>query len=229
MKNKKPTYCLVTSNSLYSELYSNLTKKGNEKWILIDKKSDFEYKELLNINPSKIFIPHWSEYIDSKIYENFECILFHMTDLPFGRGGSPLQNLIVKGHKKTKITAIRVTKGIDEGPFYLKRDLELNGSAEEIFIRAGLVIEKMIYYMLERKILPKNQKGSPEYFIRRKPEDGDLSNLNSLSKIYDYIRMLDSEGYPKAFIEKSKLKFEFTDAKINENSIIANVRIFKKK
>ena len=63
----------------------------------------------------------------------------------------------------------------------------------------------------------------------RKPEDGDLSNLNSLPKIYDYIRMLDSDGYPKAFIEKSKLKFEFTDAKINENSIIANVRIFKKK
>ena len=25
-----------------------------------------------------------------------------MTDLPFGRGGSPLQNLIINGYKKTK-------------------------------------------------------------------------------------------------------------------------------
>ena len=29
-----------------------------------------------------------------EIHENYKCIIFHMTDLPFGRGGSPLQNLI---------------------------------------------------------------------------------------------------------------------------------------
>jgi len=32
-----------------------------------------------------------------EIFENYEIILFHMTDLPYGRGGSPLQNLIVRG------------------------------------------------------------------------------------------------------------------------------------
>jgi len=31
--------------------------------------------------------------------------------------------------------------------------------------------------------------------------------LNELSTIYDYIRMLDAEGYPKAFIEKNNLLF----------------------
>ena len=29
-----------------------------------------------------------------------------MTDLPYGRGGSPLQNLIIRGFESTKISAI---------------------------------------------------------------------------------------------------------------------------
>jgi len=45
-----------------------------------------------------------------------------MTDLPFGRGGSPLQNLIERGIKKTKISAIKVDGGIDTGDIFFKRD-----------------------------------------------------------------------------------------------------------
>ena len=56
-----------------------------------------------------------------------------MTDLPFGRGGSPLQNLITRGISKTKISALRCNEEIDAGPIYLKRPLSLHGSAEEIY------------------------------------------------------------------------------------------------
>ena len=45
-------------------------------------------------NPDFVFFPHWSWKIPPSIYENYNCVVFHMTDLPFGRGGSPLQNLI---------------------------------------------------------------------------------------------------------------------------------------
>ena len=48
-------------------------------------------------------------YIDKSIYEKHECILFHMTDLPFGRGGSPLQNLLLRDIEKTKISLIKIT------------------------------------------------------------------------------------------------------------------------
>lgn len=32
---------------------------------------------------------------------------FHMTNFPYGRGGSPLQNLMKRGHHTTTITALR--------------------------------------------------------------------------------------------------------------------------
>jgi len=59
------------------------------------------------IQPQYIFFPHWSWIIPKRIYEAYECVVFHMTDLPFGRGGSPLQNLISRGIHQTRISAIR--------------------------------------------------------------------------------------------------------------------------
>ena len=92
-------------------LVKSLKKKnGKINWILIDKQLDFNIKNLDFINPFKIFIPHWSYLISKEIYEKFECIVFHMTDLPFGRGGSPLQNLISRGIYSTKISALIASK-----------------------------------------------------------------------------------------------------------------------
>jgi methionyl-tRNA formyltransferase len=58
---------------------------------------DLAVEMLAALDPRYVFFPHWSHRIDSAIFERFECVIFHMTDLPFGRGGSPLQNLIARG------------------------------------------------------------------------------------------------------------------------------------
>ena len=44
-----------------------------------------------------------------------------MTDLPYGRGGSPLQNLILDNKQKTMISAFKMTERMDEGPIYIKK------------------------------------------------------------------------------------------------------------
>ena len=127
-----------------------------------------------------------------------------MTDLPFGRGGSPLQNLIIRGYKKTKISAIQANNNIDAGPIYLKKDLSLDGSAREIFARASkIAIDNMIPYIIKNEPFPIPQKGNVVPFKRRKVEDSNLPKLTILNEIYDFIRMLDAEGYPLAYIDSS--------------------------
>ena len=175
-----------------------------------------------------IFFPHWSFIIPASIYERFECVLFHMTDLPYGRGGSPLQNLIVRGHKKTMLTAIRVARGLDTGPVYAKEPLSLEGTARDVFARVGTLLFDMIAGILRTRPEPVPQTGEPTLFKRRKPEDGDLAPLETLDQAYDYIRMLDADGYPAAFVETPHLKFEFTRAARHADEIIADVRITKK-
>jgi methionyl-tRNA formyltransferase len=201
-----------------------LSLKYNVK--LITVKKELTYENVKAINPRYIFFPHWSWIIPKDVWRNSDCIVFHMTDLPFGRGGSPLQNLIIRGYNKTKISAIKVTAEIDAGDIYLKKDLSLDGSAQEIYIRASnIIFNEMIPFIVENNPTPIPQEGVPTYFKRRKPDDGNLNNLYDLKNIYDHIRMLDAEGYPNAFLEINGIKYEFFDVHNNGDELIARVKI----
>lgn len=196
---------------------------------LIFKKEGFTIEQIDSISPIKIFIPHWSYIIPPSIFEQYECIVFHMTDLPYGRGGSPLQNLIVRGLTSTKLSALRVEAGLDTGAVYLKKDLSLLGTAEEIFIRANNQIEKMIVEIIQNDLQPISQVGEPVVFKRRKPEQSDMSELEKTEDVFNYIRMLDAEGYPHAYIEKGSFIYEFTRASMKaDGSIVADVKVTKK-
>jgi methionyl-tRNA formyltransferase len=222
-------YILVTEKSWHDELYQQLKQRVGGKWSRIKVKEDLTLENIKSLDPEWIFFPHWSHMIPSEIFENFQCVVFHMTDLPYGRGGSPLQNLIVAGNKETKISAIKVTRGIDTGDVYLKKPLSLDGSAKDIFIRASSVIRDMIETIITNRPLPQPQTGEPTIFKRRKPSESNIESLQELSQVYDHIRMLDCEGYPAAFIETAGLRFEFTNASlIPGQSIEAHVRITKK-
>ena len=223
-------FIILSEKSWNADLADNLYNRFPEdNFIYINNCEDFNEKYIKEINPNKIFIPHWSYFIPKTIYSKFECIVFHMTDLPYGRGGSPLQNLIIQGKNNTKISAIKVEKEIDAGNIYLKKDLPLFGTAEEIYIRANNVIEQMIIEIIKNKIKPVPQSGEIKFFKRRTPDMSNLKDINTIEKLYDYIRMLDAEGYPSAFIENEYFKFEFTRAVLKSGKqIIADVRITKK-
>ena len=221
---------IVSEKSWNKELVSYLQSTMPQyAFYLISQKEDFTVERIGSISPVKIFIPHWSYIIPSAIFERYECIVFHMTDLPYGRGGSPLQNLIVRGLTATKLSALRVEVGLDTGPVYLKMDLSLSGTAEEIFVRVNKLVGKMIVEIIQNNLQPVPQEGDPVIFKRRKPEQSDMSGLEKLEEIFDYIRMLDADGYPHAYIEKGEFRYEFTRASIKaDGSIVADVKITKK-
>ena len=205
-------------------------RKRYKRTVVLTRKKELTLKTIERYDPDYIFFPHWSWWIPEKIYSKYKCIAFHMTDLPFGRGGSPLQNLIVRGFRKTKISAIRVANGFDKGPVYLKCDLSLNGTAQKIYERASKIIFfKMIPRILENHPMPKSQSGKAVLFKRRKPEEGNIAKLRTLKQIYDYIRMLDAEEYPKAFLKEENIVVKLSGAKLNRGKIVAQAEIEVKK
>ncbi|MGN0197020.1 MAG: GNAT family N-acetyltransferase [Candidatus Gastranaerophilaceae bacterium] len=217
---------IAVSNTLYKN--TSLFNKNNIEYIT--NKADLNFHKLKAINPKYVFFPHWSYIIPAEIYENFNCVIFHMTDLPFGRGGSPLQNLIERGIYNTKISAIKCVKELDGGDIYMKRDLDISyGSAQEIYMRAGEIISVMIDNIIEQNPIPQKQVGDIVEFKRRKREQSNIYDLKTIKKIYDYIRMLDADGYPNAYIENNGIKYEFFNAKMGNNEIVAQVSIKEKK
>ena len=222
------TDIIVTSRVWHEDLPERLTKATGGKFLLINKKAELTVERLNSVQPRYVFFPHWSYIVPAEIHENFECVIFHMTDVPFGRGGSPLQNLIARGIYETKITALRCGREIDAGPVYMKAPLSLYGGAEEIFIRASKVIEGMVVSIIKDRPVPVPQTGPEVFFERRRPEDGNIAELTGLEQVFDYIRMLDADGYPRAFLETENLRFEFERASLKDSGIVADVKISRK-
>jgi len=205
--------------------------KNEFNFHLVTNQEELTFEMIKNINPKYIFFPHWSWIIPKDIYSNFECVVFHMTDLPFGRGGSPLQNLIVREIYDTKITALQVDDGLDTGPIYFKEDFNISiGSAEEIFIQLShVVFEKMIPSFLVSSPIPFSQKGEVTTFKRRSPADSNLALFKntSLNEIYNYIRMLDGEGYPKAFLSLDNIKIEFSEVQKKNGKLTGRFEVIE--
>lgn len=219
------TYVIATSRPWHEGMASRLSEATGEEFVLIRKRRELELKNLKRLSPKCIFFPHWSHIIPEEIYSNYECIVFHMTDLPFGRGGSPLQNLIARGIRETKMTALRCVKELDAGPVYMKEPLSLHGSAEEIYIRGGGLVERMIRRIIAENPQPQPQSGKAVCFKRRRPEQSRIEHFETLDQLFDHIRMLDAEGYPRAFLEAGKYRFEFSRAARRDGRIVADVTI----
>ena len=221
---------ILLTNKIYGEsIFENLIKSNLPyKFIFIKNKNKFTLRKIQKLKPKYIFIPFWSSIISRSIYSNYTCINFHISDLPFGRGGSPLQNLIIKNFSKTKISAFKCNDILDGGDIYLKKNLNLKGSAEKILKNSSKIIFEMICEILKKNILPKPQKGKVFKFKRREPNQSDLKNIKDLKIMYNMIRMLDAEEYPKSYLETKHFKFELTNAKLYKKELIASVKIKKK-
>jgi methionyl-tRNA formyltransferase len=174
-----------------------------------------------------IYIIHWNYKISNNFLKKYNCISFHMTDLPYGRGGSPLQNLIIRGFTSSVLSAFVTSPKMDAGDILIKRKFNLKGKASDILMRVSKLAFSMIFIIESRKILPIKQKGQIIKFKRRLPEMSKIQSSFSFQKLYDFIRMLDAPIYPKAFIKNKNYTFEFYDVKKYKNKLICKTIIKK--
>lgn len=190
--------------------------------VLITDPAKLTRARLEKLSPRYVFFPHWSWKIPPELYDHFECIVFHMTDVPFGRGGSPMQNLIARGIYTTKVSALRVEEGLDTGPVYVKKPFVLSeGSAEELFRALADTVCSMMTDIVARNLRPRAQRGTVTVFPRRKPEESVLPvGLNS-RQLYDFIRMLDAPGYPYAFTDTPAGRMRLRKAVLKDGIVTA--------
>ena len=210
--------------------YKKLSRALPGRWYSVDSPAELNHLLLSqNLRPKYIFFLHWRWIVPKSVLDRFECVCFHMTDVPYGRGGSPLQNLIARGHKSTCLTALQMIEELDAGPVYLKKPLSLDGPAFAIYERASILSWEMIKEIIFERPKVTAQQGKPIVFRRRTPDQSLLLDGKTVEQIYDHIRMLDAPGYPKAFIETKDYRIEFDSAELNENSVQASCNIVLKR
>lgn len=213
-------YILATDRPWALRAFVEARSRLPGDWLVVTSAADLE-ASVARQEARYVFFPHWSHIVPRAILERVECVCFHMADVPYGRGGSPLQNLIVRGHRNTVLTALRMTEDIDAGPIYLKKSLSLEGPAEEVFQRTAEQTVDLIASIVQNEPTPTKQLDSGALnFARRKPFQSALPEQGDIEGIYDHIRMLDAPGYPKAFIDNGPFRITFSDAHLGEDGSV---------
>ena len=220
-------YVVATIKQWNIDAYKLFSQKFQGNWYFVSSPEELSSELLDKVKPRFIFFPHWSWLVSKNITDNYECVCFHMTDLPYGRGGSPLQNLISLGHESTKLTALRMTGELDAGPIYGKVDLSLQGSARDIFNRSAELVYELILKIIDTESQPIQQQGEVILFERRSPEQSVFPDACSINQLFDHVRMLDAESYPHAYIEYDGLTLEFTNANKLDGVLECTVKIRK--
>jgi methionyl-tRNA formyltransferase len=168
-----------------------------------------------------IFFPHYSKIIPSRFLKQYNCIGFHTGNLPSDRGGSPIQNKILRGEYSTFVSAIKLTEEVDAGDILCQESVSLeHGSIEAILRNISKIIAKLIKHILEDSPIPTPQRGAPINSPRLKPQASelDIDNLEA-KQIYDRIRMLDGLDYPSAYLQFSSFRIILSNAQFDNNQL----------
>lgn len=198
--NTRESFIVASSMDWNRRKFEQEVQVRNGNWCYVASPAELN-AALEKAHPRYIFFLHWNWIVAEQIWRRFPCVCFHMTDVPYGRGGSPLQNLILRGHKSTFVSALRMVAELDAGPVYGKAQLSLEGSAKEIYERAADCSWRLIDDILTNHPTPVDQAGDVVRFQRRNPSQSILPREGDIPLLYDFIRMLDAPGYPHAFID----------------------------
>jgi methionyl-tRNA formyltransferase len=105
--------------------------------------------------------------VGPEVTNNFTAINMHCTALPYGRGGGPIENLILRGHTETIITAHRMVEHLDAGPIYAQSvPVSLAGTKVEILDRFVEPVVDLIRYIVDNEPEPVPQAGEVVTFKR---------------------------------------------------------------
>ena len=197
------------------KIYENLKKKTNYKFKIISSKKKLSLKKINKFNPNFVLFYGWSDKIPNSIIQNFFCIMLHPSALPKFRGGSPIQNQIIRNIKNSKVTLFKMNEKIDSGPIILSKKFSLIGHLDEIFERIINIGTKLTLKVFKNQYVLTDQNNNlATYFKRRKPSESEitLKEIKNKTSVYlkNKIRMLE-DPYPNAYIrtkDGKKIKIE---------------------
>jgi len=188
------------------EIYSFLEKTFEEHSFIMISKEEYSEKIIYDENPDLILWYGWSWIIPHNILKKYYSIMLHPSPLPKYRGGSPIQNQIIKGETTSAVTLFKMDGGIDTGDIIYQEVLSLEGDLKDIFKRISYIGIDLSVKMLNNfpnLILTPQDNSKSTYFKRRTPEQSEITLeelRGSTSKdLYNKIRAL-QDPYPNAFI-----------------------------
>jgi len=182
----------------------------DHKVFIHSSENNFSIKQLIDFEPDLILFYGWSKVIPSKLVDNFICLMLHPSPLPKYRGGSPIQNQIIRGEVNSAVTIFIMDNGIDTGPISRQKFLSLKGNLSDILMSIQKIGYDLTLDIIDNGLNSYEQDHLNATFYKRlKPSMSEISikELTTFSGTYlhNKIRML-QDPYPNAYIKTADNK-----------------------
>lgn len=149
------------------------------------------YLGCINITPSDIL---------AKSRKN---LVVHESDLPLGKGFSPLSWQILEEKNSIPICLLEMAEKIDAGPVVLRDELNFEGHelVDELRKKQGEKTVELCLRYLGFDQIPRgvHQTGEETFYKRRRPEDSRLDINASIYENFNLLRIVDNTKYPAFF------------------------------
>ena len=161
-----------------------------------------DYQGVLDFRPDIIITCAYGQIIPKEIldYPKYGCINVHASLLPKLRGGAPIHHAIIDGYKKTGITIMEMTAGMDAGKIYMVKetpisdedDLETLSNRLQIIGR-DLLLEFLPPYLKGKIKGVEQDESEVTYAYNIKKEEEEIDWHKEARAIFNQVRGL----YPK--------------------------------
>ena len=152
-----------------------------------------------------LFLISCLEIVPASVRSRYRAALvIHASDLPSGRGWSPLVWQILEGRNEVAVTLLEAAEPVDSGAIWQKRWLRFDGTELYDELNAALfeVELALMDYAIENmgrvQPMPQNE-AEVSWYPRRYQEDSRLDPQRSLAEQFDLLRVSDAERYPAYF------------------------------
>lgn len=135
-------------------------------------------------------------------------LVVHESDLPSGKGWSPLTWQVLEGKNKIPISLFEASSKVDSGDIYFSDFIELDGTELVSALRekqAQKTFDLILRFVSNYPNLQaKKQSGSETFYKKRSPTDSQLDINKTISEQFNLLRVVDNERYPAFFIHKGR-------------------------
>lgn len=130
-------------------------------------------------------------------------LVVHESDLPRGRGWSPVAWQVLEGASEIPVVLFAATAEPDAGDVYLRDCIVLDGTEllPEIRQRQGEKTVQLVLRFVEQwpGLTPQAQAGEATSYPRRTRADDQLNPARPLAELFDRLRVADNDRYPAWF------------------------------
>jgi len=152
------------------------------------------------------FYLSYEKIVGSNVLSRFRHnLVVHESDLPRGKGWSPLTWQILNGKNKIPMVIFEASAKVDSGVIYHKTSLCFKGHelVEELRNKQGLKTIELCKRFVEKypKIVRsgKSQREEGFFYPRRYPKDSKLDIKKTLRDQFNLLRVVDNSKYPAFF------------------------------